>query len=346
MLDKQQINEIKEHLENAQNPLFLYDNDADGFCSYILLRKYLGRGRGVAIRTHPGIDIGYVRKIQELRADYVFVLDKPSLGDSFVKEVDQMGIPIVWLDHHQTDEFHEGVFSYNSSKQGSKESEPVTRVCYEVTKRKEDLWIAMIGCIADNFMPDFFEDFAERYLSFWGQKEEIKKPFDAYYKTGIGLISRAIGFGLKDSITNVVLLQNFLISCRSPDEMMSELDSYSNFGKKYREIKKKYDYLISRAKSDTDDKILFFTYSGDLSISSEISNELCYFYPKKIIVVAFDNGGISNLSLRGNNVKGLIEKILPQIEGASGGGHKDAVGVRLMSKDLNKFKEELISILK
>jgi len=341
MLDEDGIREIKEHLENAQNPVFFYDNDADGLCSYIILRRYLGRGRGVAIRTHPDIDLGYMRKVQELKADYIFVLDKPSLGEKFVREMDNMGIPIVWIDHHDIDENHKGVFSYNSSKQGSKEGEPVTRICYEVTKRKEDMWIAMIGCIADNHLPDFHEEFAKRHRDFWGAKKEIKRPFDAYYKTGIGLLARALSFGLKDSITNVVALQNFLVSCKSPDELMSDMDSYSSFGKKYREIKKKYDFLIKKSRQKNDEKLLFFSYSGDLSISSEISNELYYHNPDKIIVVAYDNGGVVNISLRGKNVRDLIEKVLPEFEGATGGGHLDAVGVRVKSKDLERFKEAL-----
>lgn len=340
MLSLKEITEIKEHLENAQNPLFFFDNDADGLCSYVLLRRYLGRGRGVVVRTHPHVDVGYIRKIQELKADYIFVLDKPVLGESFVKEVEQMGIPIVWIDHHKHEEDYEGVFSYNSLKKGS-EGEPVTFMCHSVTKRKEDIWIAMIGCISDNFMPDFTEEFVNHHNGFWGSKKEIKKPFDAYYKTGIGLLARALGAGLKDSVTNVINLQNFLISCKSPEELMSELDSYSNFGKKYREIKKKYDYLMKKAVDSVEGKFLLFTYSGDLSISSEISNELYYKHPDKIIVVAYDNGGFVNISMRGKRVRDLMEKALPEFDGATGGGHPDAVGVRVKSKDLERFKEVL-----
>ena len=44
MLTKKQINEIREHLEKAQNPLFFFDNDPDGLCSFLLLQRYIGRG--------------------------------------------------------------------------------------------------------------------------------------------------------------------------------------------------------------------------------------------------------------------------------------------------------------
>ena len=114
MLTEIQLEEIREHLNNSQNPVFFYDNDADGLCSYVLLRKYLGRGKGVAIRTHPDIDVNYIRKVQEFNADCVFVLDKPILGNAFVTEIGKMGIPIVWIDHHNASKNYENVSVYDS----------------------------------------------------------------------------------------------------------------------------------------------------------------------------------------------------------------------------------------
>jgi single-stranded DNA-specific DHH superfamily exonuclease len=63
-------------------------------------------------------------------------------------------------------------------------------------------------------------------------------------------------------------------------------------------------------------------------------------YPKKYIVVAFKNGAIANLSMRGKNVRKILEKIIEKLEGASGGGHEEAVGARIKVEDLDKFKEQ------
>ena len=68
MLTESQMSDIREHLDKAQNPIFFYDNDADGLCSYVLFRKFIDRGKGVVIRSHPNIDVGYTRKIYELNA--------------------------------------------------------------------------------------------------------------------------------------------------------------------------------------------------------------------------------------------------------------------------------------
>ena len=57
-------------------------------------------------------------------------------------------------------------------------------------------------------------------------------------------------------------------------------------------------------------------------------------------------GPITNISLRGKNVKKMLDKILKSLDSASGGGHEDAVGARIQTQDLAKFREALESQLK
>jgi len=66
MLTKNQIIQIKEHLEKAQNPLFFFDNDQDGLCSFLLLQRFIERGKGVPVRSFPGLTKEYFRKVNEL----------------------------------------------------------------------------------------------------------------------------------------------------------------------------------------------------------------------------------------------------------------------------------------
>ena len=203
--------------------------------------------------------------------------------------------------------------------------------------RKEDLWIAVAGCVADHYLPDYIGEFEERYPEFWGK--EIKKPFDAYYKTEIGKIAISFNFGLKDSTSHVVEMQNFLIGCKGADCVFEEKKENKHFREKYNEVRKKYCELLERAKMNAKGKSLFFEYGGELSISSDLANELIYLYPKKYIAIAYKKGSLTNISMRGNNVRKILENILKNLENATGGGHKDAVGARIRSEDLEKFKE-------
>jgi single-stranded DNA-specific DHH superfamily exonuclease len=344
MLTGKQIDEIREHLENAKNPIFYYDNDTDGLCSYVILRRFLGRGKGVAVRSFPDLDGGYARKAKELNADYVFVLDKPVLSKEFVDSIDSFGLPLVWIDHHDVprEEFEKdfkNVFIFNPARNFGKDKsdEPVTYLSHKITGRKEDMWLAVVGCIADHFLPEFVGEFEKHYPEFWGK---VKEPFDAYFGTEIGRIAMALNFGLKDSVTHVVQMQNFLISCKGPAEVFAE--SYSNhaFRQKYSDVKKKYDALIEKAGNCVEDRLVFFEYGGELSISSDLSNGLSYKYPGKYVVVAYRRGDVANLSMRGKNVKKVLAKVLAKVDGM-GGGHDDAVGARVGASDLGKFKKFL-----
>lgn len=344
MLTEKQLLEIREHLENAKNPVFYFDNDADGLCSYILLRRFLGRGKGVAVRSFPGLDGGYARKALELGADYIFILDKPMLSKEFVETIDKFGLPLVWIDHHDVpvsdfESDFKNLFIYNPARNSGKDKsdEPTTYLSYMVSERKEDLWLAVVGCIADHFLPEFVGEFSKHYPDLWG---EVKEPFDAYYGTEIGRIAMALNFGLKDSVTHVVQLQNFLISCRGPEEVLAEGRSNYSFRKKYLDIKKKYDSLLEKAKSFSDGKVVFFEYGGELSMSADLSNELHYKNPGKYVLVAYKKGEVSNISLRGKKVKKILEKVLKRVDG-TGGGHEDAVGARIKTSDLEKFKKVL-----
>ena len=114
MLTEEQVDEIREHLEKAQNPLFFFDNDNDGLCSFLLLQRFIGRGKGVAIRSFPDLNESYYRKVKELKPDYIFILDKPVVSDGFLEKAREDNIPVVWIDHHQTEGFErKGVDYYN-----------------------------------------------------------------------------------------------------------------------------------------------------------------------------------------------------------------------------------------
>ncbi|MEK6889810.1 MAG: DHHA1 domain-containing protein [Nanoarchaeota archaeon] len=343
MLTSKQMEEVREHLNKAGNPVFYFDNDADGLCSFLLLSRFIGRGKGVAVRSYPNLDKGYARKAQELGADYVFVLDKPVLSEEFVGAIAEMNLPMVWIDHHDVDnkdysKIHENFFVYNPAKNNGKDksSEPVTYLSYKISERKEDMWIAVMGCIADHYMPDFADDFGKKNSELWGK---VKEPFDAYFGTEIGKIAQALNFGLKDSITNVVKMQNFLLKCNSPSEVLEEVKENTLFRKKYSELKKKYDSLLEEAEEKLDGKILFFDYGGESSMSAQLSNELSYRHKNAYVVVAYRNGGVVNISIRGKNVKKILSNILNGFEGASGGGHEDAVGARVKTEDLKRFEE-------
>ncbi|MBU0958844.1 MAG: hypothetical protein KKB31_02745 [Nanoarchaeota archaeon] len=345
MLTEKQISQIKEHLDRAQNPVFFFDNDPDGLCSFLLLQRYIGRGKGVAIKSFPGLAVNYFRKVHELNADYVFILDKPVVDDDFFKELEKINMPTVWIDHHEVQvEIPKFVSYYNPLFNKTPTNEPVTALCYQISQRKEDAWIALFGSISDMFIPEFYNDFVKEYPELAIASKDI---FEIRYKSRVGEMINIVSNGLKDTISNVVLMLKFLTKAKGPYDVLEETPKNRRLHYRSSQIGAKYKVILNKAKKlgRNPGKLLFFRYSGDLSVSGELSNEIYYYFPKKIIVVAYMKGDKTNLSLRGENVRDLLLEAIKGIDGANGGGHKNAVGGQINTKDLSKFEENLKSIL-
>jgi len=345
MLTKEQLQEIRDHLNNSQNPVFFFDNDQDGLCSFLLLQKYLGRGKGFPIKTSPALTKDYLRKVEEFNSDYIFILDKPEVSEDFVKEVEKKNIPIVWIDHHEIlpEKIPDYINYYNPLFSKEKSSEPVTYICYSITKRREDLWIAIAGCISDNLVPDFYKDFMRDFPELCKKDDEA---FNIFYGSEIGKIARILGFGLKDKISNVISMVKFLISCKTPYDFLQENSKNKLMHKRFYEVDKKYKKILEKArKSANSEKLLFFKYSGDTSMSSDIANALKYAYPNKIVVVLYNKGVKANISARGNNVKKIILDVIQGLESATGGGHDNAVGAQIRKEDILEFEKRVRKLI-
>ncbi len=344
MLTEKEILEIREHLEKAQNPLFFFDNDNDGLTSFLLLRRYIDRGRGVAIKSFPDLDISYYRKIAELEPDYIFILDKPSVSNEFIERVKKDNLPIVWIDHHQVEMPKDKEINYYNPFFSSKSNEPVSYLAYKITNKKEDIWLALIGCISDCYIPDFYPEFEEKYPEL--AKENPKSAFDIFYNSEIGRISRILNFSLKDSTTNVVNMIRFMMRVKEPVDILEENSKTKQILKRYNEINLKYQELMERARIYAGEKLVYFQYGGSLSLSSDLANQLSYEFSDKIIVTVYLKGDIANISMRGKNVLKLTLEVIKNIEGASGGGHEGATGVKMNVSDLPNFKKKIENLIR
>ena len=343
MLTQEQVGEIKEHLEKAQNPIFFFDNDPDGLCSFIILRKFCEKGKGVQVKSHL-LKKEYFRKINELNIDYIFILDVPLVENDFFDEAEKINLPVVWIDNHNVQiKFPDFVHYYNPILNNPRTNEPVTHLCYSISGKKEDLWLDIIGCISDNFYPENYPEFRKKFPELIIDSEE---PFDILYKSKIGEIAKILKFALLDTTTNVVNLLKFLIKAKNPYDILEENEKNSAIHKRFSEIDKKYNKLLEKAKKNVEDeKLLFFKYSSVLSMSNELANELSYLFQQKTIVVIRINNSIATFSARGKNIINIIAKALEGISDSRSGGHENAVGGQMKSKDAEEFYKNLKKLI-
>lgn len=341
MLTKKQIGEVRNHLDKAQNPLFFFDNDSDGLCSFLLLQRYIGRGKGIPIRSFPDLNIDYARRVTELNADYVFILDKPVVSSEFLEAVFKLNVPIVWLDHHAIDKstVPNFVHYYNPIFNKPESNEPTTYLSYKITQKKEDVWIAVLGCIADGLVPEFYSEFVESYPDL---SIESNNAFEIFYNSQIGKILRLFNFGLKDRVTNVIQMLKFLMKVKTPYEILEESKSNYSMHRRFKEIDRKYQKLIGDAgRLEDKGNLLFFSYGGDLSMSADLANGLSYKNPGKFVIVGYTSGPKVNISGRGKNVRKFVLEAIEGLKDSRGGGHENAVGAQVRTEDFEKFKERM-----
>ncbi len=332
MIPEKKLQEIRDFLKKSENPLFFFDDDTDGLCSYLLLKRYIDRGKGVVIKSSPVLDESFIRKVEEYNPDILFVLDKPMISDSFLNRIH---IPLVWVDHHAPSD-QKGVKYFNPRVYDAHAYFPTSYICYKVVK--QDLWLAMCGIIGDYMIPEFFVDFVKEYPDL---VDLTDNPGDVLFKQEFGKIIRVLSFILKGKTSEVNKCVGILTNVETPYEILNQTTPRARYlYKKFEKVNAEYQKLLKKAmNSATDDNILLFYYpSSKMSFTGELSNELSYNFPNKIIIIGRKRGDDFRLSLRSKtvNMLNIVEKALKGVEGY-GGGHEYACGSSIKAKDLDKF---------
>ena len=330
-----QIKQIKDHLDNCKNPLFFFDDDQDGLCSFLQLYRYKKEGKGIIVKTTPKLGSIFVNKVNEYQPDKIFILDIAVVEQDFL---DEMKVPVIWIDHHGPFE-RDNVKYFNPRISNWEDNHPTSYMCHQVVQ--QDLWIATIGCVADWFIPTFINDFKKEY------PDLIDKPYkmagDIIYNTKLGFLTRIFAFVLKGNTNEVMKSIKVLTRIESPYEILKQETAQGKYiYKRYGEANKMYEPLIKdvlRTAEKTDEKLVLFKYTDNkTSFTSELSNEAIYRHPDKIILIAREKNDEMKCSLRSSKVilPPIIEKALVGLDGY-GGGHEHACGLNIKTHHFEEF---------
>lgn len=336
MLTNKQLQQIKEELDNSQNPLFFFDDDPDGLCAFLLLYRYKMEGHGFVVKTHPKLDARSAPKIEQYDADKAFVLDIAKLEQDFI---DASKVPVIWVDHHGPYE-RNNVKYFNPRIIKKDANIPTTYLCYKVVE--QDLWIAMVGCIADYYLPDFLDEFKKKYPDLLNDKKTVG---DLYFKSKVGTLIKIFSFSLKGKTSEVMKNIKILTRIESPYEILNRETAKGKFiFQRYERINKLYvDLLDSAVKTAGKEKLLVFTYSEDnMSFTGDLANELLYRFPDRIIMVGRKKDDDIRISLRSKNIllPPILEKSLVGLDGY-GGGHEYACGANVKESHFKEFIERI-----
>ena len=337
-IKEEDLHKIRKELEESSRPLFFFDDDPDGLSSFLLFYRFSKEGKGIVVKATPELTTMFSPKVKEYEPDKIFILDKPDVNQDFI---DDAKTKIIWIDHHEPKK-RQNVSYYNPRIDNDRDNRPTSYWCYKVVE--QDMWIAMVGIVGDWFIPDFADKFSEKYPDLL--PPEIRKPEEALYKTEIGRLARIFSFILKGRSSDALACVKVLTRIESPYEILRQETPAGKFiYKKYTNVSLEYDKLFSAAKKagEGNSPFLVYTYSENrMSFTGDLSNELLFAFPQKIIIVGREKSGEMKCSLRSADVKlePMLKKAMEGVEGY-GGGHEMACGACVKDQDWKKFLEQL-----
>ncbi len=345
MISEKKCEELKAELDSCGRPFFLFDDDPDGFTSFLLLYRYKREGKGIPVKS-SSVNTKFIEAIKRYEPDKIFILDVPVVDEAFVEAMEKMKLPIVWLDHHAppSKDMQQRISYFSPKLEDEKDSSSTAINAYAVVKEPKDIWIAMIGAVGDWQIPPYKDEFCKAYPEL--MDTTINKPEVALFGTELGKLVKLVSFMLKGTTNQVMKCVKIMTRIENPDEILKQTSSRGAFLMKHSsKVQEKYDALYKEASDsikEQKEKVAVFAYPDQkTSFTKEISNELLYNFPEKILMIAREKSGEMKISLRsaGKPIIGSLKKALAGVQGY-GGGHDHACGACVKKRDFETFIEQ------
>jgi single-stranded DNA-specific DHH superfamily exonuclease len=337
-LTEYEIARIREAFTESVRPVILFDDDPDGLASFLLIYNHVKDGKGIPVKNAPEIGLELARTVNDYSPDLVVILDMPMVSQEFI---DEISTRIIWLDHHPLQE-RKKVEYYNPRKHDLDDNRPTSYWAYKAMQ--ENIWIAMCGIVSDWFMPEenIRQEFIKKYPELL--PEDITKPEEALHKTPLGKLIRTMAFNMKGRTSDVIKSMKVFTRIKEPNEILEQTTAAGKYiYKKFQQLDEEYQELLKQVDVTPKEKLVLFTYTSNAhSFSTELSNEIMFNNPDKIVLVAWEYNGEYKCSLRSANhhLPNLIEKSLKGVSGY-GGGHDHAAGACIKKEDFNLFVENI-----
>ena len=150
---------------------------------------------------------------------------------------------------------------------------------------------------------------------------------------------------MKGTTSEVMKCIKIMSRIEDPNEIVAQTTPRGNYiFKRAMLVKKEYDKMLEDAMKTKKDDVIEYNYAGGkYSFTKELSNELLFQNPDKVIVVCRDKSGEMKCSLRSGPdvmLPPLLEKSLKDIDGY-GGGHEHACGACIKKEDFQQFMKNL-----
>jgi single-stranded DNA-specific DHH superfamily exonuclease len=325
--------------------VIIFNNDEDGICACVLIMKVLekiGCKKPYIISQPMPMDKNLIRRIQTSLPNKIIFLDLAvDQQQGIMKSIGNL-CDILIIDHHSVYKNLTGknIIHYNprfEKKDVYQSASYVTyKICSKIMDLSEYLWIAAIGMIGDYFL-EHSRDLVE----------EIKKKYE------IDDLKKSILYRLSEMISASRATKS--LSCeqmvfmfeKAHLEEIEKMEHYDKMNEAYQKIDNEIMSCLLDADTHSEKigKIVLYNIKSKYNITSPLSTKLSEKYPNSLLVTYERNGSIIKISARNQSNKinaGHMLKMAVRGLKASGGGHEAAGGAKVLERDWDKFKENLI----
>ncbi len=338
-----------ESITPKDSVVIIFNNDADGIASCVLIRKLLEsrNAKDVFIINQPmPTEKHLIKKIQTTVPTKIIFLD--IAVDQQPAVLKRLGgiCDILVIDHHQItrDMNSDIVTHYNPRFENPKIYQSTAYVTYKlcsaITDMSASLWIAAVGMIGDYNLEDS-QDVVKEVRNKYGISG---KPYDSYLGRFADMISAA-------RATNSMTCEGMadIFGKASSPEDLENLPGSENLINAYKKSENEIMSIMADAEKNAERKgnIILYKLKSEYNLASPISTKLSEKYFNKIIIIYSHTGNKIKVSARNQSQKWNVAQMMQQASHglkASAGGHAAAAGATLQASDWEAFKERMIEL--
>jgi len=327
--------------------IIVFNNDADGLCSCVLIEKYLkGMGCKDSLKISQPMppEDNLIRKIQTTVPTKIIFLDMAIDQDQVLMKKIGGLCDILIIDHHQITKNMNGRNIVHLNPRLDKQDiyQSTTYLAYKLIEILMDpaqwLWIASVGMIADYNLDD-----SQDVVGLIRKKYGITSS--NLYESHFGRLADMISSAKATKKLSMEELADLFMNIEDP----FNLDGVKNSDKlieAYKDVENELVRIKSEFESRAEKKgdIVYYNFNSKYNLRSPVSTILSERYRNKIVVVYEKVGSWIDVSVRNQTKRynvGMLLKKSAEGLGASAGGHEAAAGAKVPEKNWKAFRENL-----
>jgi len=335
-----------EDIRKKDEVIIIFHNDADGICAATILNRFIHRRtekKALLISQPMPVDANLLEKIKTTVPTKIIITDLAiDQQKDMVRKIAGISETLI-IDHHiiSNNMNNSKIVHYNPRFTKPKIYQSASYLCYKICGKidnmEKELWLALVGTIADYNLED-----SEDLIKEGKNKYKFKDPKKSVFSE--------IGNYVFSTKATRELSPEKIADVFFETEDADKLGESKN-GKRMLDsnqiIQSEINSITSEAEKNMEKQgeVFFVEVKPKHNVRSPISTIISEKHRKKLVIIYEKTGGKVKVSARNQdknlNVGKVFDKAMKGIKG-SAGGHEAAGGAIVPEKDWEEFKQKIV----